>query len=170
MSGIEGGGGLSRRDLMKRGAVVGGTVVWATPVLQTLATPAFAGTPGEEGCPEGKVLHKFKFDVDQITGQTSCSAGGTTSPGGGCSFPGWADAEAGDCSGSSAVWDPNTNCVTITFSPDCEAESATAIVKTGSADGFCVANPPTSGSGSTLIVCGITQDISFVAVLICCAA
>lgn len=34
--------GISRRDLIKRGAVVGGTLVWATPVVQRLTPPAFA--------------------------------------------------------------------------------------------------------------------------------
>ena len=34
--------GISRRELLKRGAVVGGTLVWAVPVLQSLAPPAFA--------------------------------------------------------------------------------------------------------------------------------
>jgi hypothetical protein len=34
--------GISRRELLKRGAVVGGTMVWAVPVLQSLAPPAYA--------------------------------------------------------------------------------------------------------------------------------
>src|SRR5687768_14330135 len=34
--------GISRRELLKRGAVVGGTLVWAVPVLQSLAPPAYA--------------------------------------------------------------------------------------------------------------------------------
>jgi hypothetical protein len=35
---------------MKRGAVVGGAMVWATPVVQTvMARPAFAGTPDPNG-------------------------------------------------------------------------------------------------------------------------
>lgn len=36
--------GLGRRDLLKRGAVVGGALVWATPVVQSMATPAFAAS------------------------------------------------------------------------------------------------------------------------------
>jgi hypothetical protein len=35
--------GISRRDLLKRGAVVGGTLVWAAPVIQSLAPSALAG-------------------------------------------------------------------------------------------------------------------------------
>jgi hypothetical protein len=34
--------GISRRGLIKRGAIVGGTLVWAVPVIQSLSPPAFA--------------------------------------------------------------------------------------------------------------------------------
>ena len=34
--------GLGRRQLIKRSAVVGGALVWATPVVQSLAGPAYA--------------------------------------------------------------------------------------------------------------------------------
>ena len=36
--------GLDRRDLLKRGAMVGGALVWTVPAVQTLAGPAFATT------------------------------------------------------------------------------------------------------------------------------
>jgi hypothetical protein len=35
--------GISRRELIRRGAIVGGTLLWATPVIQSLSPPAFAG-------------------------------------------------------------------------------------------------------------------------------
>lgn len=34
--------GITRRDLLRRGALVGGTLIWATPVLQSLTPPAYA--------------------------------------------------------------------------------------------------------------------------------
>lgn len=34
--------GVSRRDLLRRGAVVGGTLLWAAPVVQSITQPAFA--------------------------------------------------------------------------------------------------------------------------------
>lgn len=34
--------GLSRRDVIRRGAVVGGTLLWAAPVVQSITKPAFA--------------------------------------------------------------------------------------------------------------------------------
>ena len=41
--------GISRRTALKRGAVVGGALVWTTPIVQTLAGPAFAQTEGSPG-------------------------------------------------------------------------------------------------------------------------
>lgn len=40
---------VSRRDMLRRSALVGGSLVWATPVVQSLASPAFAaGSVAEE--------------------------------------------------------------------------------------------------------------------------
>lgn len=42
----DGGSGISRRDAIKKGAIVGGAVVWATPVIQAIGiNPAGAQTP-----------------------------------------------------------------------------------------------------------------------------
>ena len=43
----EGGpGGLDRRSVLRRGAVLGGALVWTVPAVQTIAGPAFAaGSP-----------------------------------------------------------------------------------------------------------------------------
>jgi hypothetical protein len=46
MTDTENGGGFSRRDMLKRSAVVGGAVLWTTPVVQSLASPAFAAGTG----------------------------------------------------------------------------------------------------------------------------
>jgi hypothetical protein len=35
-------GRITRRDALRRGAVLGGAVVWATPAVQSIARPAFA--------------------------------------------------------------------------------------------------------------------------------
>jgi hypothetical protein len=51
--------GLSRRTLLKRSAVVGGTLVWAAPVVQTLAKPAFAAG-GSSPCHSTTCTNVFK--------------------------------------------------------------------------------------------------------------
>lgn len=49
---IDGDLGISRRQLIRRGAVVGGTVLWAAPVVQSLTTPALGQTLYDgQGCP-----------------------------------------------------------------------------------------------------------------------
>ena len=42
--------GMTRRDLMKRGAVVGGTLLWVAPAIQTYGSKAFAQTNGSPFC------------------------------------------------------------------------------------------------------------------------
>jgi hypothetical protein len=38
--------GMSRRDLIRRGAIVGGTLLWVAPAIQSMAPKAFAQEPG----------------------------------------------------------------------------------------------------------------------------
>lgn len=42
----EPGVGFTRRDLIRRGAVVGGTLMWAAPAVQTFSKAAFAQVEG----------------------------------------------------------------------------------------------------------------------------
>jgi hypothetical protein len=35
--------GISRRELLRKGAIVGGSLLWVTPVVQSLTPPAYAG-------------------------------------------------------------------------------------------------------------------------------
>jgi hypothetical protein len=47
--------GLSRREALKRGAIIGG-LTWSVPVLQSISAPSFAQAsppPGAEGCTPG---------------------------------------------------------------------------------------------------------------------
>lgn len=42
--------GVSRRDLLRRGAIVGGTLLWVAPAIQSMAPKAFAAGPSPGGC------------------------------------------------------------------------------------------------------------------------
>jgi hypothetical protein len=45
-----GAAGLNRRQLLKRGAVVGGTLVWAVPAMEVISlTSAHAASPSGQG-------------------------------------------------------------------------------------------------------------------------
>ena len=38
--------GMTRRDMLRRGAIVGGTLLWVAPAIQSMAPRAFAQTDG----------------------------------------------------------------------------------------------------------------------------
>lgn len=81
-----------RRLFLKRAGVVAGTTVWATPVIQSIASPAFAtGSPTPECPPENYV--RFKFDIND-----SCTGGVFNS--------GDAGGPAADCLGQIDAGDP----------------------------------------------------------------
>lgn len=63
--------GLSRRDVIKKGALVGG-LVWAAPVV-TKVTPAFGQTSPLCACPSGTTLYRRQFTIG--AGGTSISDG-----------------------------------------------------------------------------------------------
>lgn len=50
--------GIDRRSLLRRSAAVGGVVVWTTPLVQTIASPAFAA---------GSPLCDLKVEADNCT-------------------------------------------------------------------------------------------------------
>lgn len=63
------GVGIHRRDLIRRGAIVGGTLLWATPVIQSFARPALAHavSPASHYC-----CHCYNSDgiLSTVTGTT----------------------------------------------------------------------------------------------------
>jgi hypothetical protein len=74
-------GGPGRRTVLKRTALIGGTMVWSTPVVQSIAAPALAvggsPAPGEQGegpsyviafVKYGDAYHQFKFERDDPGG------------------------------------------------------------------------------------------------------
>lgn len=83
---VQRGSGISRRDLLRRGAVVGGTLLWATPVIQSITTPAYAQevTPACHTCccctkaiptPLG-LIRCFQDNFSPATCAAVCAAGG----------------------------------------------------------------------------------------------
>jgi hypothetical protein len=86
--------GVSRRDLLRRGAIVGGTLLWVAPVVQSLNTKAYAQTQAGSGAcatcycafigPNGRLRYD-ECNVDGITGiyasdatcASFCAAGGS---------------------------------------------------------------------------------------------
>jgi hypothetical protein len=146
--------GITRRDLLKRGAALGGAVVWATPVVQTLGMGrAFAQVPSPTGkdisylvvnwdCPEGNVGYA-KWENGWKPGSTpNCS---------GLLYP-----------GSTEVIPPpgifvnsvNGACASVTVSTDYSGCTVQVLLKAGSGEGACQSTTVTT-FGSAVQYCTV---------------
>lgn len=188
-------GGLSRRDMLRRSALVGGTIVWVTPAVQSIASPAFAnGSPVEER----PCLFTFflKFDPEAGAGcingfcpsespthLPSCDPGPSSE-----STPILADDGLGGVTitvdgtplgNASASYNPSGGgCVTITFTGFTVSETSSYfIVKDGggpgceAADGGDFGDVPSAGSSFTF--CGETtpqEGLSHLNMAVCVTA
>ena len=75
--------GMTRRDLMKRGAVVGGTLLWVAPAIQSFSSKAFAQDNGSPVCDAciavttgGRTSHVV-FDPTDVCCECIDAGGGT---------------------------------------------------------------------------------------------
>jgi hypothetical protein len=70
--------GISRRDLLRRGAVVGGTLLWATPVIQSIGGRALGAHNTYSSCFEcsgaDQQCHQDHFTQGEA--ESICSAQG----------------------------------------------------------------------------------------------
>ena len=185
--------GVSRRDMLRRSALVGGALVWTAPTVQSLASPAFAvggsDTPGENQC----VYTAFvKYDLD--TGQFSGSEGEGNAT---CAIQQCAESNAtvtstgalssgGTPIGTvSAVQGPG-NCVTLDFTwanPACNIDESSSYYvfkdgnDTGTGGSGCdpdddglLTEVTTSATGDVYVICGGTgsgQGLSHINLCIC---
>jgi hypothetical protein len=99
--------GLSRREVLKRAAIVGG-VAWAAPVIQSITTPAFAQvTP--PGCKAGCFWVKVDpggvcEDANGTVTCPSCLGGATQEPGGCPCVAGLVTEGPQECTGPEDGW------------------------------------------------------------------
>ena len=165
--------GLDRRTLLKRSAVVGGAMVWATPVVQSIASPAFAaGSPGGQDL----CVHIFQFKIDGSF--TTFSSGQTP----GCTPTGY-DPNATNFVSANGTIPNGHGTISVTLSDD--GSTATIVIpkdcrlldgqaKAGSPNGpnptlECEdAVPSGTNSTSNIYTVTLNREISFVAGVICC--
>lgn len=163
--------GVDRRTLLKRSAVVGGALVWATPVVQSIASPAFAsGSPGgQEVC-----VNVYQFKIDGTF--TSFSTGETP----GCTPTGYNPKGTNFVSSTGVI--PNQHgTISVTLSAD--KKTATIVIpedcklldgqaKAGSPNGGTLecedAVPSGTTSTSNIYTVTLDREISFIAGVICC--
>lgn len=65
--------GVSRRDMLRKTAIVGGALVWTAPAVQSLAGPAFAQTSGSPGGQEACVYYAVSLTITGSTGGFTCA-------------------------------------------------------------------------------------------------
>ena len=65
---------ITRRDLLKRGAIVGGVTLWATPVVQVVGMGRAYAKDVSPDC--SRYCLKWNFDDNQETTELTCTTGG----------------------------------------------------------------------------------------------
>jgi len=154
---VDGDLGISRRDLLRRGAVVGGTVLWVTPVIQSMTRPAFAQETPRGGC--FCIKWSPEDGCEDLNGQSSCietrgDAGGCDQGVGFSSNTNWTATLPAGCTlqeGCSKCGDEGCNC----------GETSTA---PGAGGATIVTFFPCRGTGPQ----GQDQDISHIELCYCC--
>lgn len=156
--------GLDRRDLIKRGAVVGGALVWSAPLVQTVASPALAATsPGPGPCPGARFAKTEggKY-LERSLGNGGCA------PDGFDALPGTAFSGALPA-GVIATFDDKT--ATIIVPAGVTVSSAAVKVGKGKQDPCPTVTPTvTNGPGGTTIytyTVTTKNDISNVSFIVC---
>ena len=65
--------GFSRRDMLRKTAIVGGALVWTAPAVQSLAGPAFAQTVGSPRGAEVCTYYAVSLTITNATGGFTCA-------------------------------------------------------------------------------------------------
>jgi hypothetical protein len=122
-------GGLDRRQMLKRTALVGGTLVWATPVVQSIGGTAFASTVGSPGGGGGQQA------LSEVTFAIRCGTEGSYTYAWGKYLQGGTGATA-ECSTDLNIPESNGGNV----DPTCEAaeDKIDGLIPAGATLGTCV--------------------------------
>ena len=150
--------GITRRSLIARSAVAGGAVLWATPVVQSFASPAFGAT----GTPRDKQISYLAFFY-QCVGEPPVGAKVEIGPGGpmcqgtaapetpGCSLDVPAGAQAADCADLDVAVSADGRTVTVSFVGPGGAAFLDSVAKCGQPG-----NPSSGGDCVDGVVSGFT--------------
>ena len=73
--------GFSRRDMLRKTAIVGGALVWTAPAVQSLAGPAFAQTVGSPRGAEVCTYYAVSLTIQGTGSYTCADTAGSSAPG-----------------------------------------------------------------------------------------
>lgn len=171
---MQGQSGLSRREVLKRGAALGGSLIWAAPTVQAIGmSPAFA----QDASPRCNVYYAVKIDptaeggCEDIYAQrggpgkcldvvgTASGAGFTVSPGG-----------CGRIAGMNTAGDDWT----VTLAAGCQLWDDAVGIKTGGGSA-CLGSPTWDYDAATRTITFFTpggpgSGISHVEFIFCCSS
>lgn len=164
--------GISRREALKRGAALGGSLIWAVPTIQAIGmSPAFA----QEASPRCEVYYAAKIEVDdevvvctdifnQSAGPGKCLDVTGIASGGGFAV------SSGGCSKITATSTNDGEDWTVTLGEGCQLWDAAVGIKSGGGP-TCVGSPLWEYNHSTRTITfrKPAQDISHVEFIFCCA-
>jgi hypothetical protein len=169
---------ITRRDLLKRGAVLGGAVMWATPVVQVVGMrPALA----QEASPGCNVWYAVKVEREGDSTVPVCEdiTGGANPPGQcldvGAALPSGVTPSGGGCDHFSAILaaeDAANKSWTITFDEDCQFVPDAGRCTVGQAS-QCFDTNTCQYDAATRTLTFSTQtgqDISHVEFVFCCSS
>lgn len=179
--------GLTRREILKRGAALGGALAWGTPLVQVIGmSPAMAQTTSPGDCPN---LYCLKAEVRNGTLGPFGDLGGGQGKGKGNCLKKDEDCNPNvpqsilDALDASVTGDPE-NGFTITLPPGCTlAEFAggsedsflgdiSAAAKCGRKGGRDAPEPcfaPAVSGNQLTFTCGNETSVSHIELIICCA-
>jgi len=160
--------GLNRRDFLKRGAALGGTLVWATPIVQVIGMhPALAQTVS----PVCANHFAVKIELDEGSGALFCvDIYDQTDPDGQgqcLDVDATANPIAGGCSSITGLTKVNGKKWVIGLDSDCAFQFGEAFIKTGSKEGFCMGGGVYDPVNSTVTFETGSEDISNVQFVFC---
>ncbi|HVR33107.1 MAG TPA: hypothetical protein VMS74_10430 [Acidimicrobiia bacterium] len=107
--------GLTRREMLKRGAIFGGAVIWATPVVQTVGMNRALAQEASPGC---TVWYAIKINIDGASFECESIDGQAEND------PGWGDGKCLDVASAEA----DGGFTTVDFGGTCPVDTNLILV------------------------------------------
>ena len=168
--------GISRKEFLKRGAVLGGSLIWAVPTIQAIGMSAafanetspvcnfyFAAKIGQEDGQDGEVECVDIFDQDPGPGKCLDVAGIATAGG--------FTVSEGACIRVESFTTPESGDWTVTLREGCQLWDAAVGIKSGGGN-ECIPAPTWEYNPTTRTITfdRLDQAISHVEFIFCCSS
>ena len=132
--------GMTRRDMLRRGAIVGGTLLWVAPAIQSMAPKAFAveGSVGSKGC---AACYCWSGTQGNLHNPEAGEAGTNVQQDGlrsSSDCRDWCNHEGAYASSGGVFGGPFDNSQYCTGTSDCQARTSATVAGVDHHEAFCV--------------------------------